>query len=299
MLIIKKLRWKNFLSYGNYWSEIKFLDKSMTLIAGKNGQGKSVINESLTFVLFGKPYRNINKPNLVNSINQKDCLTEIEFESGGKNYLVRRGIKPAIFEIYCEGKLLNQDSKLKDYQSLFETQILKMNYNTFTQLVFLGSASYVPFMQLTAADRRSIIEDMLDIGVFSSMSDILKKKYGILKEDISIADSSIKMETEKIRLQESFIKKNQQNKDLIIDSLQKTIDASASLIESMNEERSVALEEFKELETSFTIFDDIDSKKSEVLDIKSRVSFDKSKLCKSKDFYNDNDKCSTCGQGIE
>jgi DNA repair exonuclease SbcCD ATPase subunit len=271
----------------------------MSLIGGKNGVGKSCISEALTFALFGKPYRNINKPNLVNSINQKDCLTEIEFETGGKNYLVRRGIKPAIFEIHCDGKLINQDSKLKDYQSLFETQIIKMNYNTFTQLVFLGSASYVPFMQLTAADRRSIIEDMLDIGVFSSMSEILKKKISLLKEETLIAESEIKMESEKIRLQESFIKKNQQNKDLIIDSHQKTIDNSLAEIDVLNAEKSSILEEIGELETAFSKYDDLDSKKSEVSDIKTKASVEKNKLCKSKHFYDTNNNCSVCGQNIE
>ena len=173
MILFKTLRWKNLLSTGNYFSEIKLNQNANTLVIGTNGSGKSTMLDALCFALFGKPFRNVNKPNLVNSINGKDCVVEIEFDIGNKQYKIVRGIKPNVFEIYQDSVLLNQDAAVRDYQDYLERFILKLNYKSFTQIVILGSASFTPFMQLSAADRRAIIEDLLDIQIFSSMNSVV------------------------------------------------------------------------------------------------------------------------------
>ena len=168
MIQFKRVRWKNLLSTGNYYTEINLSTNEHTLIVGENGSGKSTMLDALCFGLFGKAFRSINKPQLLNSINQKDCLVEVEFDTNNKSYKIVRGIKPNVFEIYCNGTLLNQEAASKDYQEHLEKFILKLNYKSFTQIVILGSASFTPFMQLSASDRRAIIEDLLDIQIFSN-----------------------------------------------------------------------------------------------------------------------------------
>ncbi len=174
MIIFESIEWKNFLSTGNSSNKVLLTKSPTTLIIGKNGEGKSTILDALCFALFGKPFRNINKGQLVNSINQKNCLVEINFTVNSKSYKVIRGIKPNKFEIWCDDELLNQDAAAKDYQKVLEQQILKLNYKTFTQVVILGSASFVPFMQLSSSQRREVIEDILDIRIFSTMNQLLK-----------------------------------------------------------------------------------------------------------------------------
>ena len=176
MIEFNNIKWKNFLSTGNNYTSVQLDRTSTTLILGSNGAGKSTILDALCFGLFGKAFRKINKPQLVNSINEKDCSIEINFTIGRKKYLVRRGIKPNVFEVWIDGKMLDQDSKIKDSQTYLEDNILKLNYKSFTQTVILGSATFVPFMQLSASDRRDIIEDLLDIKIFTSMNEILKVK---------------------------------------------------------------------------------------------------------------------------
>ena len=182
MIKFEKVRWKNFLSTGLNFTEINLTKSPNTLIIGNNGAGKSTILDALCFGLFGKPFRKINKPQLPNSINQADCVVEIEFSIGKKQYKVVRGIKPNTFEVYCNGILVDQDAKAKDYQEHLEKFILKLNYKSFTQVVILGSASFVPFMQLSPADRRTIIEDLLDIQIFSSMNGVVKEKMAVIKD---------------------------------------------------------------------------------------------------------------------
>jgi len=176
MITFKKIRWKNFLSTGNTFTEVDLTSYKTNLIVGTNGAGKSTILDALTFSLFGKPFRKINKPMLVNSVNEKDCITEIEFSIGKSDYQVIRGIKPNKFEIYCNGQLWNQESTVVDQQKNFEQNVLKMNYKSFTQIVVLGSSTFVPFMRLPLAQRREIIEDILDIQIFSVMNTLLKDK---------------------------------------------------------------------------------------------------------------------------
>jgi len=184
MILFESIRWKNFLSTGNNFTEINFQKSLTTLIIGSNGAGKSTVLDALTFVLFGKAFRNINKPQLINSTNEKDCLVEIEFKIGSVEYKVRRGIKPNIFEIYRNGNLLDQNSSSVDQQKWFEQTIIKMNYKSFTQIVILGSSNFVPFMQLSSSHRREVIEDLLDIKIFSSMNTIIKEKIKALKDEI-------------------------------------------------------------------------------------------------------------------
>ena len=170
MILFEKIRWKNFLSTGNQFIEIDFLKNGSTLIVGQNGAGKSTLLDALTFVLFGKSFRGINKPQLVNSANEKDCVTEIEFKIGSVEWKVVRGIKPNLFTISRNGKEIDQQSSAVDQQKWFEQTVLKMNYKSFTQVVIIGSSNFTPFMQLTPASRREVIEDLLDIKVFSSMN---------------------------------------------------------------------------------------------------------------------------------
>ena len=193
MIVFESIRWKNFLSYGNYWTELK-LDKSeMTLICGENGAGKTTFLDALTFCLFGKPFRNINIPQLANSINTKDCVVECIFKIGGTKYFIRRGLAPKLFEIHKDDKMIDQDSKSKDYQKMLEEQILKMSYKAFCQVVILGSTNYVPFMRLPAADRRAIVESLLDISVFSSMNTVLKDRISTNKEDLRTCETSMEI----------------------------------------------------------------------------------------------------------
>jgi DNA repair exonuclease SbcCD ATPase subunit len=213
MILFQKIRWKNFLSTGAAFTEINFTKSTNTLIIGQNGAGKSTILDALCFGLFGKPFRKINKPQLLNSINGKDAVVEVEFNIGQKKYKVIRGIKPNVFEIYLNDVLLNQDAASKDYQEVLEKNILKLNYKSFTQVVILGSASFVPFMQLSAADRRTIIEDLLDIQIFSSMNAIVKEKMSGLKDGITKSKYDITLVEEKINLQLQNIEENKKNND--------------------------------------------------------------------------------------
>ena len=206
MIYFEKVRFKNFGSFGKNMTEIVLDKNNTTLIHGNNGSGKSfAFLDSITYALFGKPFRKINIPQLVNSINEKGCLVEIEFRRGNDKFLIRRGQGPRLFEIYRNGELVNQDAKSLDYQQVLEEQILKMNYKTFTQVVILGSSSFVPFMQLSAADRRSVIENILDINIFSTMNVVLKGKILSLKETLKEINTKLEIEKSKIGVQKSYI----------------------------------------------------------------------------------------------
>ena len=197
MILFRYVRWKNLLSTGNYFTEINLSNNSNTLIVGENGSGKSTMLDALCFGLFGKPFRDINKPQLLNSINNKDCVVEIEFDTGNKSYKIVRGIKPNIFEIYCNGELINQEAASRDYQEYLEKFILKLNYKSFTQIVILGSASFTPFMQLKSGDRREIIEDLLDIQIFSTMNGLVKDRLGNNKDLIANKKHEIDLNQQK------------------------------------------------------------------------------------------------------
>tara|TARA_A100001011_G_scaffold364777_1_gene415902 strand:+ start:1417 stop:3129 length:1713 start_codon:yes stop_codon:yes gene_type:complete len=205
MIIFRKIKWKNLLSTGNYFTEIKLDNKDSSLIVGENGSGKSTLLDALCFVLFNKPFRKISKPQIVNSINGKDCVVEIEFDTNNKSYKVIRGAKPNIFEIYQNKELVNQDAAAKDYQDFLEKFILKLNYKSFTQIVMLGSASFTPFMQLSPNDRRAIIEDLLDIRVFSTMNGLLKNKMLENKDNVVDKKHSIELDNQKHEIKLAYL----------------------------------------------------------------------------------------------
>lgn len=295
----KVLRWKNFLSTGNMWTEV-FLDKSSnTLIIGMNGAGKSTLLDALTFVLFGKSFRGINKPSLVNTINEKDCIVEVEFRIGNKEYKIERGISPNVFNIYLNGTLVNQDAKNTDYQVVLEKQILKFNYKAFTQIVILGSSSFVPFMQLPALDRRAIIEDLLDIEIFSSMNNIVKSQ---LKEYIAELDSTkIKLEAtlSKIELQKKYVEEAKKNNTLVIEQTkQQYADDEAQVNKLMAEAELVN----KHIVQLLKQVEDEESVKKRLKTMEGyyhRIDMKKAKQEKDYEFYAVNDSCQTCLQVIQ
>ena len=205
MILFENIRWKNFLSTGNHFSEIDFLAYSTNLIIGSNGSGKSTVLDALTFSLFGKAFRKINKPQLINSINEKDCVVEVEFSISGTKWKIQRGIKPNIFKIWRDDDLLDQSAAASDQQKWLEQNVLKMNYKSFTQIVVLGSSTFVPFMQLTNSARREVIEDLLDIRIFSSMNTVIKEKIRLLREDIKVLDLKKESLNDKVRMQQNFI----------------------------------------------------------------------------------------------
>ena len=223
MIEFNTIKWKNFLSTGNNFTEVQLDKTSSTLILGANGAGKSTILDALCFGLFGKAFRKINKPQLINSINEKECVIEVQFTIGRNKYLVRRGIKPNIFEIFVNDSMLDQDSKIKDSQTYLEDNILKLNYKSFTQTVILGSATFVPFMQLSASDRRDIIEDLLDIKIFTSMNEILKVRQFQLKDKMSQNENDRVLCDNKIHVQSSYIEEINNAKKSSKKSIQKKI----------------------------------------------------------------------------
>ena len=223
MIIFEKIRFKNFLSYGNSWTEINLNGAQDTLIVGENGAGKSTFLDALSYALYMKPFRKVNNPQLVNSINKKHLAVEVEFRVGSNSYKVCRGHAPRYFEVHQNGQMLNQDSHTKDYQKILEQNILKMNYKSFTQIVVLGSRNFVPFMQLSTADRRSVIEDLLDIQIFSTMATLLKDKVSDNKTKLQAVEYEINLIEEKIRMEEQYIEQMKQDKGAERAKLQATI----------------------------------------------------------------------------
>lgn len=298
MITFEKLRWRNFLSTGNFNTEIQLNRSNNTLVIGTNGAGKSTMLDALCFVLFGKPFRKINKPQLINSINEKDCVVEIEFSIGGKKYKVIRGIKPNIFEIYCNDKLVNQDAKVKDYQEHLEKLILKLNFKTFTQVVILGSASFVPFMQLSPADRRTIIEDLLDIEIFSTMNVLLKQRISTNKDSITISKSGMELLAEKIKLQKENIEVHKKNNEEEITRKESEIANSEIQAITLSDEIAVLNKELETLSKSIENSEVIQKKSSKLAHLESQMQSRVKKLEKDITFYHDNDNCPICKQNI-
>jgi DNA repair exonuclease SbcCD ATPase subunit len=298
MIKFEKVRWKNILSTGNVFTEIDLCRSTNTLIIGSNGAGKSTILDALCFGLFGKPFRKINKPNLLNSINQSHGVVEVEFTIGKKSYKVVRGIKPNVFEIYCNNDLLNQDSKSKDYQEQLEKSILKLNFKSFTQVVILGSASFVPFMQLSPADRRAIIEDLLDIQIFSSMNAILKEKSSELKEVTSKNKYNIDLTEEKIELQKHNIEEHKKHNDIEIKKKEDEITESEKEIESCENQINNIQSNIEILLKSIEDKTPTEKKISKLNQLESKMDDNIKKNKKDISFYEQNDNCPTCKQGI-
>jgi len=298
MINFTALRWKNLLSTGNQFTEIKLNRSPSTLIIGENGGGKSTMLDALCFVLFNKPFRNINKPQLINSINKKNMLVEIEFQTGRKSYKIVRGIKPNVFEIYADGELINQDAAARDYQKYLEESILKMNYKSFTQIVILGSASFTPFMQLPAFTRREIIEDILDIQIFTTMNTVLKDKIIEIKDKLTAADSRLEVLKQKATLQKEYVDTLEANKEKRSDEIATRIEAGElSIIQFQN---LVTTLEGKKIthEDASAALGDLTSKQKKLDQFKTKFSTQLRDLQKEVAFYEGTDECPTCRQGI-
>lgn len=298
MIYFKSIRWKNFLSTGNYFTEIKFNRSPNTLVVGANGSGKSTMLDALCFVLFGKPFRNINKPQLVNTINAKNCLVECLFTVGNKEYKIIRGIKPNVFEIYSGNELINQDAASRDYQEYLEKFILKLNYKSFTQIVILGSASFVPFMQLSAADRRSIIEDLLDIQIFSTMNVLLKDKLSINKQNIMDNKTLEELTKAKYDLQKKHLDKQKQNAEEKIKEYQDEIQVNTSNVQILHAETEEHNVNVGLLQKSVENKTTIETKLKKITKFESQIESNLSKHRKDLCFFQQNDNCPTCKQEI-
>ena len=299
MIIFENLKWKNFLSTGNQFTEVNLAQDKSTIIVGANGAGKSTILDALTFALFGKPFRKINKPQLLNSINMGDCVVNLNFNIGRNKYEVTRGIKPAVFEVKQNGVALNQDASVVDQQKNFEQTILKMNYKSFTQIVVLGSSTFVPFMRLPLAARRDIIEDILDIQIFSSMNVNLKDKIRNINDELKDHEYKLSLVKEKIDMQKQFmIDIEKKNKE---DIQEKESRKEQFLTEALGYETEI-LNNDKEIdEKSSAISDTQKIKKTiaKVETLKNKISTKQNSYTKEKSFFEENDSCPTCGQGIE
>jgi DNA repair exonuclease SbcCD ATPase subunit len=298
MIVFKSVSWKNFLSTGNSPNKVLLNKSQTTLIIGKNGEGKSTILDALCFSLFGKPFRNVNKGQLVNSINGKGCLVEVEFDINGKEYKIIRGIKPNVFEIWCDNEMINQDAASRDYQKILEQQILRLNYKTFTQVVILGSASFVPFMQLSSSQRREVIEDILDIRIFSTMNTLLKEKAQETKDAITRTENDIRSAKDKVENQQTIIKTITEAKTTAIESIVSKISVNNAEILQTEGEIELILSEIDTLKASIhdkdNVTEDIDKAKS----IRSKL-LQKIETCEHhSEFFSEHDVCPSCNQDI-
>ena len=299
MILFECIRWKNFLSTGNQFTELSFTEHTTTLILGTNGTGKSTMLDALTFSLFGKPFRKINKPQLVNSVNEKDCLVEVEFSIGGTKWKVVRGIKPNIFEIWRNNSLLDQAASAIDQQKWFEQNVIKMNYKSFTQIVILGSSNFIPFMQLPTNSRREVIEDLLDIKIFSSMNVILKEKIRQVKEEVKVFQLKKESLEDKVKMQKNFIEELESRAAENIKKKESEI--SELLVEEnkfMNENIKIVeeLDDFNKVLNSYVGATD---KLRKLGNLKGKISNKVSTITKEHKFFTENTVCPTCDQAIE
>ena len=299
MLTFETIRWKNFLSTGNHFTEMELTKNQTTLIIGQNGAGKSTVLDALCFSLFGKPFRKINKPQLLNSVNEKDCVVEVEFSIGSTEWKIIRGMKPNIFEIWRDGNKLDQSAAMADQQKWLEQNVIKMNYKAFTQIVILGSSTFVPFMQLSAKDRREVIEDLLDIRIFSSMNNVLKEKIRQLKDDIRVYDLKKESLSDKVKMQENFIdelenraKQNISDKETKIGQL--LVEENGWM--GSNEEKN---KELDDLQKKIENFSGASKKLRKLGDLKGKISNKVSTITKEHKFFTENTVCPTCNQDIE
>jgi DNA repair exonuclease SbcCD ATPase subunit len=298
MITLKSVSWKNLLSTGNSSNTVQLNRSLTTLIVGKNGEGKSTILDALCFGLFGKPFRNINKNQLINSINLKNCLVEIEFDIGATPYKIIRGIKPNLFEIYQGTTLLNQDSANRDYQKILEQQILKLNYKTFTQVVILGSASFVPFMQLPSTQRRDVIEDILDIRIFSTMNSLLKEKSAKSKMELLDVESTILRSRAEVDAQQKLIKSLVQSKNEFVDSIQQKISANNLEISTISASIEATNARVEELRASIVDKDEVSTNLDKLINTLNRKTEKNEEIETSVEFFLNNDSCPSCAQNI-
>jgi len=299
MILFETIRWKNFLSTGNQFTEVNFQEHNTTLIVGTNGAGKSTILDALTFSLFGKPFRKINKPQLVNTINEKDCRVEVEFSIGSTKWKVIRGIKPNIFEIWRNDALLDQASASADQQKWLEQNVLKMNYKSFTQIVILGSSTFVPFMQLSAANRREVIEDLLDIKIFSSMNLVIKEKIRQLKEEIKTLELKKENLLDKVEMQKNFIEELENRGNANINANKEKIAKLDSEVVEYADANTILegyMQQYtKEQESVIGASD----KLRKLGNLKGKISQKVSTITAEHKFFTENTVCPTCTQTIE
>ena len=298
MIYFKSIKWKNLLSTGNTFTEIVFDKHKTTLIVGENGAGKSTILDALCFGLYGKPFRKVNKNQLINTVNAKGTVVELEFRVGRKEYRVVRGIKPNTFEIYSDGQLIDQNADAKEYQEMLESQILKLNQKSFAQIVILGSASFVPFMQLPSSHRREIVEDLLDIQIFSTMNSILKDKIAYNRIKATDVDYKIKGSAEKIEMYKKHIESLKQNNDDLVKQKQDQIVTLNTNIEQSNSQATTISEEITILTESIGDQDKVRTKLEKIRDISRQVDLKLAKIKKDAEFFTSHDDCPTCRQGI-
>jgi DNA repair exonuclease SbcCD ATPase subunit len=299
MILFKKIKFKNFLSTGNQFTEIDFDKSNTTLIVGANGAGKSTVLDALTFSLFGKSFRGINKPQLINSTNEKDCLVEIEFSIGTINWKVCRGIKPAVFEIYKNGEVLNQEASSIDQQRWLEQNVLKMNYRSFTQVVILGSSNFVPFMQLTAASRREVIEDLLDIKIFSSMTTIVKDKIRFLKEQVRSIDLKKESVSDKIEMQETFIEDIENRGKESIKHKEDKITELCDEETALGEKVKNLGNEIEDLNKKLETYKGAKDKLRKLGNLKGKMTQKVTTITEEHSFFKENTVCPTCTQDLE
>lgn len=298
MILFEKLKWKNILSTGNAFTEVNLNQHKTSLIVGENGAGKSTILDALCFVLYGKPFRKINKSQLLNSINGKGLVVEIDFKVGKRQYHIKRGIKPNLFEIYVDGTLLDQLSDVREYQDMLEKQILKLNYRSFSQIVILGSASFVPFMQLPAAHRREVIEDLLDIQIFSVMNVLLKDKQTINKTRIGDVDYNIKSAADKIELYKKHIDTLKQNNDELIAQKQAQMDKLCTDIDFANSAVVKLQADIDRYSATIQDEDKVRTRLDKIKTLSNRIDSRLEKIQKDIAFFDNHDDCPTCRQGI-
>ena len=299
MIHFETVRWKNFLSTGNNFTEIQLDRNSTTLIIGENGAGKSTILDALCFGLFGKPFRNINKPQLLNSVNASGTVVEVEFRIGTKKVKVIRGIKPNIFEIHVNGKLYNQDANSRDYQKYLEQQILKLNYRSFTQVVILGSSTFVPFMQLKSKHRREVVEEILDIQIFSLMNMLLKQQLKTISDDMREMDYQFKLTTEKVSLQEKYIDEMFMQKENLIREKGLLIDVNEEEIFKKRSDINFVTTNNSEFLTHIADHDKVNTKHTKLKDIQSQLKEKHRAHTKLVGFFESNEDCPTCQQHID
>ena len=299
MIVFKSIKWKNFISYGNHWTEIDLNQTKSSLIIGENGSGKSTVLDALTFGLYNKPFRKVTVQQLVNTINNKDMVVEVEFGIGSHNYKVIRGQKPRKFEVYQDDKLLNQEAHAKDYQETLEKQILKLNHKSFCQVVVLGSSSFIPFMQLPTNHRKEVIEDLLDIGIFSIMATLLKEDVSKNKEHAQTLTSELTTIEEKIRIQQHFVDKISQQQD-------EAIAEKKEQIVKLENENSISEVNLKDQETDLSKLreevaeeEKVRSKLNQLTNLEDKIKDKVKTLKRDIQFFDTHDDCPTCNQAID
>ena len=299
MILFKKIRWKNFLSTGDKWTEVILNETGTTLVVGTNGAGKSTMLDALCFVLFNKPYRKITKTQLINTTNEKGTIVEIEFTTNTKDYIVRRGIKPNVFDIEIDGQMRNKESDDRVNQKILEEQILKLNYKSFTQIVILGSSNFVPFMQLNGPNRREVIEDLLDIKVFSAMNNLVKEELRENRETVRTLELKKSNIKDKVEMQKNFIgeletraEKNIQDKEKKVNMIALEIDELLTKNESLNNN-------LDSVQTQLKTVSDSPDRLVKLGSLKQKISNKVSRITKEHKFFTDNTVCPTCSQNIE